>query len=299
MFFGDTACLGFWYGFATGRHFPFRGIGRIYRSSRARRSVNRAAGPARSRSSRQAHCATASASVIGGGIAREWSFEMSRSVHAIRGAEHCSDEVPQGMNYGDSGHLLPVASSFVRGLYRHRANHPIMARLNGIAKRLVQDVSRPMRHLRIAQEKTVDGLGRAGRGASRVWVRTLEGNAATKESSGKRGMGEPEVLARRYEESNIVAMKCFGVCSREIRVCRRPRASGFVGNLRCRGVIGPMSRRAIADPRESDGLPRWRFRRAPGRSGRTMPGACNAETETPSAHEKTGGPAAASGSIDR
>ena len=59
-----------------------------------------------------------------------------------------------------------------------------------------------------------------------------------------------------------------------------------------------MSRRAIADPRESDGLPRGRFRRAPGRSGRTIAGACNAETETPSAHEKTGGPAAASGSIE-
>ncbi len=95
------------------------------------------------------------------------------------------------------------------------------------------------------------------------------------------------------DEPNIFAMKCFGVCSREIRVCRSPTASGFAVNLRCLGVIGPMIRHAIADPRESDVLPPGRLRRAPDRSGRIS----NVATETRPAHEKTGG-AVAPGRIE-
>jgi hypothetical protein len=95
------------------------------------------------------------------------------------------------------------------------------------------------------------------------------------------------------EEANIVVMKCFGVCSREIRVCRSPTASGLAVNFRRLGVIGPMIRRAIADPRESDVLPPGRLRCAPGRTGRTIVGAPVVATETRSAHEKTGGASAA------
>lgn len=229
---------------------------------------------------------------------------MSRSVRAgrlVRGAKHCRDEVSRWMNYVDSGHLLPGASGCVRSLCRRRASRPILARvLDRIASPLEPDVSAPMRirDPRLAREKTVAGLGRVEWGVSGVWARTLEGNEVAKESPGKRGMAQPEVSARPCEESNILAKKCFGVCSREIRVCPGPTASGFAGNLRCRGVIGPMIRHAIADPRESDVLPQGRLRHAPGRSGRTLASAHNAATETRSAHEKTGGPAAAPGRIE-
>ncbi len=224
---------------------------------------------------------------------------MSRSVHAgrlVRGAKHGSDEVSQWMNVGESGGLHPVASGLERSLCRRRAHRLMMARiLDAIASPLERDVSAPMRirNLRIAREKTVAVLGRGGRDASGMWVRTLEGNEVAKESRGKRGMAQPEVLAGPCEEPNIFAMKCFGVCSREIRVCRSPTASGFAVNLRCLGVIGPMIRHAIADPRESDVLPPGRLRRAPDRSGRIS----NVATETRPAHEKTGG-AVAPGRIE-
>lgn len=91
--------------------------------------------------------------------------------------------------------------------------------------------------------------------------------------------------------------------------CRSPTASGFAGNLGCLGVIGPMVRQA--DSREPDVLASGRMLRAHGRSGRTIAGARaagrrsenpargdNAETETCSAHEKTGGAATALGRIE-
>jgi hypothetical protein len=106
------------------------------------------------------------------------------------------------------------------------------------------------------------------------------------------------VAGRRREGSNISVMKCFGVCSREIRVCRSPTASGTAVNLHCLGVIGPMIRHAIADPRESDVRPPGRLRCAPGRSGRTLAGVPIVVTETRSAHERTGGASAARGRIE-
>jgi len=111
-------------------------------------------------------------------------------------------------------------------------------------------------------------------------------------------MAQPEGLAGHCEEPNIFAMKCFGVCSRKIRVCRSPTASGFAVNLRCLGVIGPMICHVIVDPRESDVLPPGRLRRAPGGSGRTIAGACNGATETRSPYEKAGRAAAAPGRIE-
>jgi len=228
---------------------------------------------------------------------------LSRSVPAgrlVRGAKHRSDEVSQWMNVGESGGLLPVASGLERSLCRRRAHRLMMARiLDAIASPLERDVSAPMRirNLRIAREKTVAVLGRGGPDASGMWVRTLEGNQVAKESRGKRGMAQPEGLAGpcdERDEPNIFAMKCFGVGSREIRVCRSPTASGFAVNLRCLGVIGPRIRHAIADARESDVLPPGRLRRAPDRSGRIS----NVATETRSAHEKTGGAAVAPGRIE-
>jgi hypothetical protein len=229
---------------------------------------------------------------------------MRRSVPADRfvgDGRHCNDEVSRWTNYGDSGHLLPVASGFVRSLCGRRASRPILARvLDRIASPLEPDVPAPrrIRDRRLTREKTVAVLGRTEWGASGVWARTLEGNEVAKESPGKTGMAQPEVLAGCRDQSNIFTMKCFGVCSREIRVCRSPTASGFAGNLRCLGVLGPMIRPAIADPRESDVLPPGRLRRAPGRSGRTTGGARNAATETRSAHEKTGARVAAPGPIE-
>ena len=154
-------------------------------------------------------------------------------------------------------------------------------------------MSRPVRAGRLVRATKHGGWDVSG-----MWVRTTEGDEVAKKSPRKRGMAQPKVLAGPREEQNISAMKCFGVCSREIRVCRSPTASGFAVNLRCLGVIGPMIRHAVADPRESDVLPPGRLRRAPGSSGRTIARARNVATETRSAHEQTGGAAAAPGRVE-